>query len=74
MEERQYELIFICQPDTPETEIDKIIATLEHTATEKGAKIEKVDKWGRKRMAYRVQETSRRHLRFDGAEIAATEK
>ncbi len=55
MEERLYELIFICRPDTPEPEIDKIIATLEHTATEKGAKIEKTDKWGRKRMAYRVQ-------------------
>ena len=54
-QERQYDLIFICQPDTPEAEIDKIIATLEHTATEKGAKIEKVDKWGRKRMAYRVK-------------------
>ena len=55
MEERQYDLIFICRPDTPEADIDKMIATLEHTATEKGAKIEKVDKWGRKRMAYRVQ-------------------
>src|SRR5271163_3914386 len=55
MEERQYDLIFICQPDTPESEIDKIIATLESTATEKGAKVEKVDKWGRKRMAYRVK-------------------
>ena len=41
MDERQYELIFICQPDTPEPEIDKIIATLDYTATEKGAKIEK---------------------------------
>ena len=32
-----------------------MIATIEHAATEKGAKIEKTDKWGRKRMAYRVQ-------------------
>jgi small subunit ribosomal protein S6 len=55
MEERQYDVIFICQPDTPEAEIDKIIATLESTAAEKGAKVEKVDKWGRKRMAYRVK-------------------
>jgi small subunit ribosomal protein S6 len=54
MEERQYDLIFICRPDTPEAYIDKVIATLEHTATEKGARIEKTDKWGRKRMAYRV--------------------
>ncbi len=55
MEERQYDLIFICRPDTPEADIDKLIATLEHTAVEKGAKIESVAKWGRKRMAYRVQ-------------------
>jgi small subunit ribosomal protein S6 len=55
MEERQYDLIFICRPDTPESDIDKVIATVEHAATEKGAKIEKTEKWGRKRMAYRVQ-------------------
>jgi small subunit ribosomal protein S6 len=55
MEERQYDLIFICRPDTPEADVDKIISTLEHAATEKGAKIEKTEKWGRKRMAYRVQ-------------------
>jgi small subunit ribosomal protein S6 len=55
MEERQYDLIFICRPDTPEADIDKVIATLESTIAEKGAKIEKTEKWGRKRMAYRVQ-------------------
>jgi len=54
MEERLYDLIFICRPDTPEADIDKLISTLEHAATEKGAKIEKNEKWGRKRMAYRV--------------------
>jgi len=53
-EERQYDLIFICRPDTPEPDIDKIVSTLEHAAAEKGARIEKTDKWGRKRMAYRV--------------------
>jgi len=55
MEERQYDLIFICRPDTPEADVDKVISTLEHAAAEKGAKIEKTEKWGRKRMAYRVQ-------------------
>ena len=54
MEERQYDLIFICRPDTPEADVDKVIATLEHAAVEKGGKIEKTEKWGRKRMAYRV--------------------
>jgi small subunit ribosomal protein S6 len=55
MEERQYDLIFICRPDTPESDVDKVISTLEHAAAEKGGKIEKTEKWGRKRMAYRVQ-------------------
>jgi small subunit ribosomal protein S6 len=55
MDERQYDLIFICRPDTPEADVDKVIATVEHAAGEKGAKIEKTEKWGRKRMAYRVQ-------------------
>jgi len=54
MEERQYDLIFICRPDTPEADVDKIIATIEHAAAEKGDKIEKTEKWGRKRMAYPV--------------------
>jgi len=55
MEERQYDLIFICRPDTPESDIDKVIATVEHAAVDKGGKVESVNKWGRKRMAYRVQ-------------------
>ncbi len=55
MEERVYDLIFICRPDTPEPDIDKLISTLEHAAAEKGAKLEKIEKWGRKRMAYRVR-------------------
>lgn len=55
MEERVYDLIFICRPDTPEPDIDKLISTLEHAAAEKSAKIEKIEKWGRKRMAYRVR-------------------
>jgi small subunit ribosomal protein S6 len=54
MEDRLYEVIFISRPDTPEAEIDKIIATLQHAAEEKSAKLEKIEKWGRKRMAYKV--------------------
>lgn len=54
MEERLYDLIFILRPDTPEAEIDKIIGTLQHAAEEKHAKVEKVEKWGTRRLAYRV--------------------
>jgi small subunit ribosomal protein S6 len=55
MEERLYDLIFICRPDTPEAEIDKLIATLEQSVAEKNAKIEKIEKWGTRKLAYRVQ-------------------
>ena len=54
MEERLYDLIFICRPDTPEEEINKVVATLEQTATERGGKVEKVEKWGTRKLAYRV--------------------
>jgi small subunit ribosomal protein S6 len=54
MEERLYDLIFICMPTTPEEEIAKLIATVEQAATERGGKVEKVEKWGTRKMAYRV--------------------
>ncbi len=54
MEERLYDLIFICLPTTPEEEVAKIIATLEQVIAERGGKVEKVEKWGNRKMAYRV--------------------
>ncbi len=54
MEERLYDLIFICRPATPEEEIKKIITSLEHACAEKGGKIEKTEQWGTRKLAYRV--------------------
>jgi small subunit ribosomal protein S6 len=54
MEERLYDLIFICMPTTPEEEIAKIVSTLEQAATERGGKVEKLEKWGTRKLAYRV--------------------
>jgi len=54
MEERLYDLIFICMPTTAEEDIAKIIATLEQVVTERGAKVEKLEKWGTRKLAYRV--------------------
>lgn len=55
MDERIYDLIFICRPDTPEEEVDKLIAMLEQTAAERGGRVEKTEKWGNRKLAYRVQ-------------------
>jgi small subunit ribosomal protein S6 len=54
MDERVYDLIFICRPATPEEEVNKIVATLEHSTGELGGKIEKTERWGTRRLAYRV--------------------
>jgi len=54
MEERLYDLIFIARPATPEDEIKKVIAGIEHTCAEKGAKIEKTEHWGTRKLAYKV--------------------
>ncbi len=54
MEERLYDLIFICRPATPEEEINKVVATLEQATAERGGKVEKVERWGTRKLAYRV--------------------
>jgi small subunit ribosomal protein S6 len=54
MAERLYDLIFICMPTTPPDEVTKIVNTLEQTAAEHGGKVEKVERWGTRKMAYRV--------------------
>jgi small subunit ribosomal protein S6 len=53
-QERLYDLIFIARPATPEDEIKKVLGIIEHACSEKGAKIEKAETWGTRKMAYRV--------------------
>src|SRR5215471_10734248 len=54
MEERLYDLIFIVRPATPEDEIKKVLSSIEHACTEKGAKIEKTEHWGTRKLDYKV--------------------
>ena len=52
---RIYEVLFIIRPDVPEEEIDGIVEPLKSVVTTAGGAIDKVDKWGKRRLAYRVQ-------------------
>jgi len=54
MEERLYDLVFIIRPATPEEEIKKVLTSLESACAEKGAKIEKTEHWGTRKLAYKV--------------------
>lgn len=52
---RKYELIFIVRTDLPEEELGKLITQMEGVVAGHGGKVEKVEKMGRRRLAYRVQ-------------------
>ncbi|HEV3275838.1 MAG TPA: 30S ribosomal protein S6 [Terriglobia bacterium] len=52
---RKYELIFIVRPDVPEEELVKLITQMEGVVTGHGGKIEKVERMGKRRLAYRVE-------------------
>lgn len=50
----KYELIFITRTDIPEEEVDKLITLVEAAVAGTNGKTEKVEKMGRRRLAYRV--------------------
>ncbi len=52
---RIYENLFIVKPDATEEEIDQLIELMSKHVTNAGGTIDKVDKWGKRRLAYRVE-------------------
>jgi len=52
---RTYELMFIVRPDMPEEEQDKLISTLETAVTSSGGSVHKVERMGKRRLAYTVR-------------------
>jgi len=52
---RIYEELFIVRPDLPEEEIDKLIEQLTTFIASQGGNVDKSDKWGVRKLAYRVQ-------------------
>ena len=51
---RTYELMFIVRPDMPEEEQNKLISALETAVTSSGGAIQKVERMGKRRLAYTV--------------------
>ena len=52
---RVYENLFIVRPDATEEEIDHLIDGMSKTVTSAGGTVDKVEKWGKRRLAYRVE-------------------
>ena len=51
---RIYEELFIVKPDASDEEVDAFVETLRAQLTAAGATVDKIDKWGKRRLAYRV--------------------
>ena len=51
---RDYELVIIIQPDLDETAVKGIVEKIQALVTTAGGTVAKIDKWGKKRMAYAI--------------------
>ena len=54
MSNRVYEILFIADPNLGEPEVDALTTQIQGYAEKEGALIQKVEKWGKKRLAYPV--------------------
>ena len=52
---RVYEELFILKPDTVEEEVDGFLEQIQHVITDGKGTVDKTDKWGVRKLAYRVQ-------------------
>ena len=52
---RVYEELFIVKPDAPEEEVDGFVEQIKQVISTGKGTIEKADKWGVRKLAYRVQ-------------------
>ncbi len=51
---RTYEQLFIVRPDATDEEVDPLIEQLKNVVTHAGGTIEKTEKWGVRKLAYKV--------------------
>ena len=55
MSDRIYEILFIADPNLGEPEVDALAAQVQAFAEKEGGKLQKMEKWGKKRLAYDVR-------------------
>ena len=52
MSDRVYEILFIADPNLGEPEVDALAAHIQGYVEKEGGRVQKVEKWGKKRLAY----------------------
>ena len=58
---RNYEIMFIVNPNAQEEEIDKINGQIEGIVTAGGGKVDKIEKMGKRRLAYEIDKNREGH-------------
>lgn len=51
---RVYEELFIVRPDVPDEDVDHLVEQAQTFLTGAGATVDKVDRWGKRKLAYRI--------------------
>ncbi len=52
---RKYELVCVIQPDLDETAFNGVLDRVKGWVTESGGSVDKVDLWGKRRLAYAIR-------------------
>ncbi len=52
---RKYELVCLIQPDLDETTLNTLIERVKGWVSEGGGTVDKVDSWGKRRLAYMIR-------------------
>jgi len=52
---RTYELMFIVRPDMTDEDLDKLISNLQSVVPSSGGTVQRVEKMGKRRLAYTVR-------------------
>lgn len=76
---RVYEVLFIVAPNTEEGDLESLVTQLSDVVTNQGAQVTKVDRMGRRRLAYPIGKFNDGHyvvftIEGSGAEIAELER
>ncbi len=76
---RTYELMFISSPNTTDEDINKLTTQIEHAVTDRGGTITKIEPWGRRKLAYKIEKFEEGiytlvHIEGTGQEIAEVER
>lgn len=58
---REYELVFIVHPDLDETAMKELVEKVKSWISDAGGSIEKVDFWGKKKLAYLIRKQKEGH-------------